>query len=223
MSYGQEVSQPAPLDIVRIERASFADLHDIGLENLATTDATVIDELDMKGYPKLLRYVEREFGNLSVADAEPARLRLASHAVFRALEQQYLLLAQLDYGRFGLTATAGMSPDVQKAEKTTGAPHIDGASMKLAGAITLNATFLTKGDWYWGLSSETLHITDKEAYGVVPEVKVPLCAPGVVILGEHARQDSYGDPCTVVHEVLSPEESWDSPLVQRVRSLHFRS
>lgn len=222
MSQFYKAPSVAPVNLIHLERASFADLHDIGLEKLAVTDVTVVDELDMNGYSKLVDYAQKKFKGLLVSESESARLRIFSHPTFRILEQQYLSLTRLEFGRFRLNAETGMSPDVQKHEKTTGAPHIDSASRRLAGAITLNATLFTEGEWYWGLSGETMHKSDEVIRSVVPEVVVPLRALGIVILGEHARQDSFGDPCTVVHEVLSPEESWGSPVVQRVRSLHYR-
>jgi len=209
-----------PVNVVHIERASFADLHDIGLETLSQTDATVVHTLDMPGYEKFLQGVKEDFDGLPLEDAEAARLKLVAHPVMRRLEAEYNSLAVTSAG-FRLGTETGASQEAQRSLADMRAPHFDHAFSEEVGSITLNATLFTQGDWFWGLSGDTKRSGPLETLNVAAATQVPLAEPGIVILGEAARSDVIGMPCTDVHEVISPESSWEADTVQRVRVAYY--
>ena len=207
-----------PLNAETITEASFAKLTDIGLEVLASRDATVIERLTLPGYEDFLGDLAVRADGCMVGQESEALLReIQTNPVVSAIRAGYERLVGGECFRHSIVAETGFSPkQIRLPGHPTLRPHVD-TNIKAQNRVTANLTLFTAEEgWNWGLSSQTT-MHERDMSSLEPEITVPLKTGGLVLMGEKARFNNLQKNCTPVHEVISPEASWNSGLVQRIR------
>jgi hypothetical protein len=212
---------------MRIPEASFDDLVQMGLEDLSVKDAVLVDRLIVPGYEEYLArisgYAE---GRLNTFDLNEQLSEYFLNDPFaRVLEEEYMKLAEGKYS-VEFSSVIGYSHDEQVERDDAQQAHIDWAprdsNNEAIPSVTSNLTLWTASgrDWRWGLSNQTAVDPEKRVFEL-PQTSVPLAVGGLVLLGESARVDHEGKPCTVLHEVVSPEASWSATEIQRIRVTQY--
>ena len=221
-----------PVEVTYIPEATFDDILDIGVAKLAVRDATVIERITERGYDEYLTRVAQS-ARTGWIPATKTKSSLSKAIIKQAVALKSDTMSQrlIDwYENFRHDRTGVVSNPMcdvsfehgfSQSEKTKSFQklHFD-ANMDNVPSATINATLFTasKRPWSWRLSVPGAD--ENPAHG--DEVDVPLVAGGWVILGENARTSPLTSaPCTVAHEVISPESAWSGKNVKRARILLF--
>lgn len=235
MSTVGEALPPAPLDndrpveVTYIPEATFADILDIGVAELAVRDATVIERITEPGYEDFLgdvsRFVTRR--NWMRRLAHERTKRFVEHNPFhnRMMQLNEELFQNVSgNGRKIFKSPVlgysllGVHPEDWNCRSQS--PHTDVNSSGIPQA-TLNFTLYhaSAEAWQWRLTPGVIR-SPRSAHYEQPSVDVPLTPPGCVILGDNSREsEDLGLPCTVGHQVISPPSAWEGTKIQRVREL----
>ena len=218
-----------PVEVTTLEEAAFEDILDIGLVELARSDATVVGVITEPIYVEFKSEVE-EFlalhskNNLTTSKslAEAVAQLNSFKAIYRfykELSNQNLKLSRLREVSSSTEFDRGYKPGYN-SRKNYHRPHRDFAVVGSM-SVTINATLFLKNPdqkWSWGLHGDVMkHDSIKP---IEHDFKAPLQPGGWVLLGENSREDG-GRSCSVVHEVLSPKSSWENSEPERARLLLY--